>query len=219
VCSGHPRAPAVRARPPQDPTQRHVTQPTQGHLPPLSSCSAGRAAIATGQAGAASALSRLPGARSPPRPHSQGCHGWSDPLSTASTAPPHPCSRPFWGSLLARDPELGIAFLLQVPSSAHSRSKWHDIPLMFQRTPNLEHTIWRRGRLSRGVGTKTPQSPLLLNQSGTLATPWMGQLHSPNYMSQQLGEDAKGHSVRTMARASSPDFWVPNPNKTRTRTH
>jgi hypothetical protein len=219
MCSGQTRAPAVCARPPQDSTQGHVPKPRQGHLPPVSSCSAGWAAIATGQAGAASALSRLPAARSPPQPHSQGFHEWSNPLRTASTAPPRPGSRPLWGRLLARAPELGIAFLLQVPSSPHSRSKWRDIPLMFQRTPNLEHTIWRRGRLSRGVGTKTPQSPLLLNQPGTLAKPRTGRLPSPNYMSHQLGEDIKGHSVRTRARASSADFWVLNPNKTRTRTH
>jgi hypothetical protein len=152
------------------------------------------AAIATGQAGAASALSRFQGARSQLQPHSQVFHEWSDPLSTASTAPPHPDSRSLWGRLLARAPELGIAFLLHVPSSAHSRSKWHDILLMFQRTPKVEPTSWRRGRLSCG-GYKNTPSPLQLNQPGTLATPWMGQLPYPNYMSQQVGKDTKGHSI------------------------
>jgi hypothetical protein len=82
VCSGHLRAPAARARPPQDPMQGHVSPQRQGHLPPVSSCSASWDAIATGQAGAASALSRLSGARIPQRPHSQGFHFCSGHLRT-----------------------------------------------------------------------------------------------------------------------------------------
>jgi hypothetical protein len=176
-------APAVRARPPQDPTQGHVSQPRQGHLPPVSSCSAGRAARATGQAGAASALSRLQGAGSPLRPHSRVLHEWSSHLNTASRAPPRPGSRTLWGRLLAGAPELGIAFLRHVPSSAHSRWKWHDSPLMFRRTPSLEPSSWGRGRLSPG-GSQNTSSPVRLIQRGMLATPWMGttsfsELHVP----------------------------------------
>jgi hypothetical protein len=97
------------------PIARHVPQPRQGPLPPLSSCSAGRAAIATSQAGAASALSRLPGARSPPRPHSQGCHDWSDPLSTASTAPSRPGSRPLWAGSWLEPLNWGLLFCSRFP--------------------------------------------------------------------------------------------------------
>jgi hypothetical protein len=138
------------------------------------------------------------------------------PLSTASTAPPPPVSRHLCGRLLARASELGIAFLLHVPFSAHSRLKRHDIPLMFQRTPNLEPTIWRRGRLSRGE-YKNTSSPLHFIQPGTLPTPSMGHLNSLNYISHQVGEEAKCHSVRS--RACFPGFCVPNLNKTRKHTH
>jgi hypothetical protein len=220
--STQPRcAQVTRGSPPYVPgfprTQRKDTSPSQDRATSLQFLPAWpRAAIATGQARAALALPRLQGARSPLRPHSQVFHEWSDPLSTASTAPPRPGSRPLWGRLLAGAPELRIAFLLRVPSSAHSRSKWHDVPLMFQRTPNLEPTRWRRGRLSRG-GHRSTSSPVQLNQPGTLATPWMGQLPSPDYMSQKVGEDAKGHSVRS--RAGFPAFWAPNPNTACKHTH
>jgi hypothetical protein len=128
---------------------------------------------------------QVPRARIPQWPHTQAFHDCSDHLSTASTAPPPPVSRHLCGRLLTRASQLGIPFLFHVPSSAHSRLKSHDIPLMFRRTPNLEPTIWRRGRLSSGEYKKT-SSPLGLNQPGTLPTPWMGQLPSLNYISHQV---------------------------------
>jgi hypothetical protein len=87
---------------------------------------------------------------------------------------------------------------------------------MCQRTHNLELTICRRLRLSI-CEYKSTSSPLHFNEPGTLPTPWMGQLPSLNYVSHQVGEDAKCHSGRT--RAYFPGFCVPNRNKTCKHTH
>jgi hypothetical protein len=60
-----------------------------------------------------------------------------------------------------------ITFLLQVPSSACTRFKWDDISVLFQRTPNLEPTFWRTGKLSLGE-YKNTRRPSQLNQPGKL---------------------------------------------------
>jgi hypothetical protein len=90
------------------------------------------------------------------------------------------------GSFLARTCDLGIAFLLHVPSSDHSRFNWHDISDFFQTTPNLDPTLWRTGRLSPGEYTNT-SSPLKVNKPGKLPEPWMRQLPSQNNISHHLG--------------------------------
>jgi hypothetical protein len=95
---------------------------------------------------------------------------WSEHISTPSRAPTPPVSSHLCGSFLWRSSDLGIAFLLLVHCSVHSRKNWHDISLMFQTT----HT----------------SSPLKVNQPGKLPLPWRRQLPSQNYISHQVGGDS-----------------------------
>jgi hypothetical protein len=150
---------------------------------------AGCAAIATGQAGAASRFSLFQGLCSHCDITAMSGPDWSDHISTASTAPlPTVCSH-LCASFLGKSSDLGNAFLHQVPSSDHSRVNCQDISIIFQTTPNPDPTLWRTGRLSRGEYTNT-SSPLKVNQSGKLPETWMRQLTSQNYISNHLGGDS-----------------------------
>jgi hypothetical protein len=99
----------------------------------------------------------VPGALIPLWHHNQVCPDWSDHVSTASTAPLPPVSSHLCGSFLARTSDLGIACLLHVPSSDHSRFNWHDTSVLFQSTPIwTPHCGGQEG--FHLVSTQTPQA-------------------------------------------------------------
>jgi hypothetical protein len=127
----------------------------------------------------------------------------------------------YLGSVQTRSSDLKIAFLLHVPLSAHSRLNWHDISVLFKRTPNLEPTLWRTGRVSHGE-YKNTSIPLQFPHPGKFHDHWVRQVPSQYYNSHHVG----GFSLMWTQNIPHwekgvviPGFCVPNFKKPCKRTH
>jgi hypothetical protein len=125
------------------------------------------------------------------------------------------------GRFLARSSDLGIAFLLHVPSSVIQGLELSRHFCLVPKNYLLEPTVWRTWRLSHGE-YKNTSSPLPLNHIRKLPSPWIRQLPSQNYISHHVG----GYSLMCMQNVPQwepgdviPGFCAPNFNKTCKRIH